>query len=357
MTVIPVKKIFFKSCRKRQQTFSATGRLDFISSAARCLLLLLACLSLTKVSCVSSSSTSTVRSNVIATNLTNVSSSNFNASSSSRSPSSPAAQVHPIQALTKNNNNNYQNNNDNVLMNNVNSFGSFERTLSPRQIKTKYGFLRGILISLPSTSSSLSASKSSPTSRPATVSINLVSSSHSNLSSVSSSRSSSNDSNSLTAVEAFLGVPYASPPLGSLRFMPPVTPSHWRGVRMANSLGASCPQRVPKHVKDLSKGREDYLKRLKPFLDNTSEDCLYLNVYLPYDRGEYCFHFLSFHSRSCASWFWVSYHHLKFYLQPSNFHYSQNFQDKLTHTLSSKPYQNFKTPAVFHKSHHYDQSQ
>jgi hypothetical protein len=96
-------------------------------------------------------------------------------------------------------------------------------------------------------------------------------------------------SDSLPPIEVFLGVPYAAPPLGSLRFMPPVTPSHWRGVRMANKMTPSCPQKIPKHVKDLSKGREEYLQRMKPFLDNASEDCLYLNVYVPYDRGESLF--------------------------------------------------------------------
>lgn len=31
----------------------------------------------------------------------------------------------------------------------------------------------------------------------------------------------------------------------------------------------------------MPKGRLDYLKRLLPFLQNQSEDCLYLNVFSP----------------------------------------------------------------------------
>nr|AJP62548.1 carboxylesterase [Oxya chinensis] len=60
----------------------------------------------------------------------------------------------------------------------------------------------------------------------------------------------------------FLGVPYATPPLGDLRFRAPQPVSPWSGVRDALSFGDSCSQP----------------------LDNMtvgSEDCLYLNVYTP----------------------------------------------------------------------------
>ena len=46
-------------------------------------------------------------------------------------------------------------------------------------------------------------------------------------------------------VEAFLGVPYAQPPVGNLRFLPPVSPAHWRGVRLADRLAPVCIQRLP----------------------------------------------------------------------------------------------------------------
>jgi len=88
-------------------------------------------------------------------------------------------------------------------------------------------------------------------------------------------------------VEAFLGVPYASPPVASLRFMPPLTPSHWEGTRVANKYGPACPQLLP----DLTNRTEALanmpLLKFTQFLEmsqvvgNQSEDCLYLNIFMP----------------------------------------------------------------------------
>ena len=38
----------------------------------------------------------------------------------------------------------------------------------------------------------------------------------------------------LEPVEVFKGIPYASPPTGSLRFMPPVSAALWSGVKKAD---------------------------------------------------------------------------------------------------------------------------
>ena len=38
-------------------------------------------------------------------------------------------------------------------------------------------------------------------------------------------------------VEAFLGLPYAAPPVGKLRWRPPQTARRWRGVREALAFG------------------------------------------------------------------------------------------------------------------------
>lgn len=95
------------------------------------------------------------------------------------------------------------------------------------------------------------------------------------------------DSRHLEPVEVFRGIPYASPPLGSLRFMPPVTGALWSGVKVADRFGPVCPQRLPDianetaALKRMPMGRLEYLKRLMPFLKNQSEDCLYLNIYAP----------------------------------------------------------------------------
>lgn len=88
-------------------------------------------------------------------------------------------------------------------------------------------------------------------------------------------------------VEAFLGVPYASPPVGSLRYMPPVTPSTWKTTRLADHFSPVCPQALPKlqngndGLFEHTRGRLAHLRRLLPLLSNQSEDCLYLNLYVP----------------------------------------------------------------------------
>ncbi|CAB4059051.1 NLGN [Lepeophtheirus salmonis] len=86
-------------------------------------------------------------------------------------------------------------------------------------------------------------------------------------------------------VEVYKGIPFAAPPMGSLRFMPPVTVSPWRNIRSATEFGPVCPQLLP-DVRNEStarahmvEGRVRNIKRVLPLLRNQSEDCLYLNVY------------------------------------------------------------------------------
>lgn len=67
----------------------------------------------------------------------------------------------------------------------------------------------------------------------------------------------------------FLGIPFAQPPVGALRWRPPRDVTPWRGVRPATSFGSRCVQ--------------------PPSQDATSglvgaEDCLYLNVSAPARR-------------------------------------------------------------------------
>uniref|UniRef100_A0A0P4WRT0 Carboxylesterase type B domain-containing protein n=1 Tax=Scylla olivacea TaxID=85551 RepID=A0A0P4WRT0_SCYOL len=95
----------------------------------------------------------------------------------------------------------------------------------------------------------------------------------------------------LKPVVLFLGVPYAAPPVGALRFMPPKSALKWSEERNAASLPPVCPQKLPdvtnkaEALKRMSEGRYNYLQRLIPLLLNQSEDCLYLNIYTPV-RGE-----------------------------------------------------------------------
>jgi para-nitrobenzyl esterase len=69
-------------------------------------------------------------------------------------------------------------------------------------------------------------------------------------------------------VAAFLGVPYALPPVGELRFQAPRPHPPWEGVRRVTSCGAPCAQTNP-----------DLPAWLDPNPD--SEDCLVLNVWTP----------------------------------------------------------------------------
>jgi para-nitrobenzyl esterase len=41
---------------------------------------------------------------------------------------------------------------------------------------------------------------------------------------------------------AFRGIPFAAPPVGSLRWRPPTAPASWQGVRDATTFGYKCPQ-------------------------------------------------------------------------------------------------------------------
>ncbi|KAL0273471.1 UNVERIFIED_CONTAM: hypothetical protein PYX00_006126 [Menopon gallinae] len=96
----------------------------------------------------------------------------------------------------------------------------------------------------------------------------------------------------LEPVEAFRGVPYAAPPVGERRYMPPGPPQSWTGTRLADSFPPVCPQRLPDitnktlALMNMPRGRYLQLKRLLPLLQNQSEDCLYLNLYVP-GSGKY----------------------------------------------------------------------
>ena len=66
------------------------------------------------------------------------------------------------------------------------------------------------------------------------------------------------------SVSEFLGIPYAAPPVGALRWQPPQPAANWSGVRDATQFAPHCPQPA------------------SPFGQaSTSEDCLFLNVFTP----------------------------------------------------------------------------
>ncbi|HKU40742.1 MAG TPA: carboxylesterase family protein [Polyangiales bacterium] len=72
-----------------------------------------------------------------------------------------------------------------------------------------------------------------------------------------------------SAGKQYLGIPYAAPPVGSLRWMPPQAAPRWHGVLNAKEFAPNCAQPGT------------------PFgIASTSEDCLYLNVFTPDNKGK-----------------------------------------------------------------------
>lgn len=67
----------------------------------------------------------------------------------------------------------------------------------------------------------------------------------------------------------FLGIPYAEPPVGPLRWHAPVPHKSWAGVRDTSAFGASCSQALLGGAWN----RYDHA--------HSSEDCLFLNVITP----------------------------------------------------------------------------
>jgi para-nitrobenzyl esterase len=73
-----------------------------------------------------------------------------------------------------------------------------------------------------------------------------------------------------STMREFLGIPYAAPPIGNLRWMAPQPAAAWSSPLTATSFAPHCAQPA------------------SPFgTASTSEDCLYLNVYAPVGAGPF----------------------------------------------------------------------
>ncbi|HEX4096007.1 MAG TPA: carboxylesterase family protein [Caulobacteraceae bacterium] len=66
-------------------------------------------------------------------------------------------------------------------------------------------------------------------------------------------------------VTSWLGIPFAAPPVGDLRWRPPQLPASWQGVRAGDKFGAPCMQGLPPGAPGADRPQ--------------SEDCLYLNIW------------------------------------------------------------------------------
>ncbi|TSN12278.1 Neuroligin-2 [Bagarius yarrelli] len=91
----------------------------------------------------------------------------------------------------------------------------------------------------------------------------------------------------LGPVEQYLGVPYATPPIGERRFQPPEAPGSWPEVRNATQFAPVCPQNLHGVLPEimLPVWFTDSLDVAATYIQNQSEDCLYLNVYVPTEDG------------------------------------------------------------------------
>ncbi|MEE8353318.1 MAG: carboxylesterase family protein, partial [Dehalococcoidales bacterium] len=71
-------------------------------------------------------------------------------------------------------------------------------------------------------------------------------------------------------VHVFKGIPYAQPPVGERRWLPPQPVKAWEGVRPADAFGSISPQNTM--ANSIIAAREP---------EPQDEDCLYLNIWTP----------------------------------------------------------------------------
>uniref|UniRef100_A0A8C3F6V1 Carboxylesterase type B domain-containing protein n=1 Tax=Chrysemys picta bellii TaxID=8478 RepID=A0A8C3F6V1_CHRPI len=78
-----------------------------------------------------------------------------------------------------------------------------------------------------------------------------------------------------STVMSFLGIPYAEPPVGTLRFQKPLPHQPWSQILETTSFGNVCHQHpIPTYPED---------KLFTPTRPQ-SEDCLFLNIWVPHPR-------------------------------------------------------------------------
>jgi cholinesterase len=92
------------------------------------------------------------------------------------------------------------------------------------------------------------------------------------------------------SIVAYLGIPYAHPPIGMMRFSPPIVDElpKWEGIRNGSVSQPNCYQNTnnppPKHTMVLNKllNKMDInMTMMDMASDRYDEDCLYLNIFVP----------------------------------------------------------------------------
>ena len=81
-----------------------------------------------------------------------------------------------------------------------------------------------------------------------------------------------------SSIRAYLGVPFAAPPVGDLRWREPQPAEPWQGVRSADKLPPAC-------IQNLAKMRLPWTEEFM-LQGEMSEDCLYLNVWTGANTAE-----------------------------------------------------------------------
>ena len=87
------------------------------------------------------------------------------------------------------------------------------------------------------------------------------------------------------SVAVYAGIPYAKPPVNELRFKEPEDPEKWSGVKACDEFAPMAMQSrnssLYNSLSDILARHEYQMKIGDEYIEPMSEDCLYLNVFVP----------------------------------------------------------------------------
>jgi para-nitrobenzyl esterase len=88
------------------------------------------------------------------------------------------------------------------------------------------------------------------------------------------------------AISVFLGIPFAAPPIGNLRWREPQPAVSWPGIRDATHAASPCTQSAASLDTFTAPLAAAYATEFPVGSYQSSEDCLYLGVFAPWPSGE-----------------------------------------------------------------------